>query len=115
MAVNPCLRGARGLLLLAGLLSACAEDDRVSASCSLTATIAFEGREYEAVDSLPGLEAMEVEVGERLGTGERAACPGEKAERVQVYEVVGVPARRAIFSEPVFGLMGRWNEDGTLG
>jgi hypothetical protein len=80
----------------------------------LTASIAFEGREYIAVESLPNLERTEIRAGERLGTGEAATCPGRAAQEVRVFKVVGVPVAQAVFSEPEFGLMTRWNEDGAI-
>ncbi|MDP2773953.1 MAG: hypothetical protein Q8O61_10380 [Nocardioides sp.] len=102
------------VLVTSWFVSGCNSDERSMPSCVQTATIAFDGREYVAVDSLPGLQRREVRVGERLGTGERATCPGQPVRQVQVYKVVGVPVGQGVFSKPEFGLMERWNQDGTI-
>ena len=81
----------------------------------MTATIAFDGKEYIAVDSLPTVTASQVRKGPRLGTGQQSTCPGQPAQPVEVYRLVGIKPDQAVFSEPEFGLMERWNEDGSMG
>ena len=108
------LHTAVGLLLLSALTAGCGSDEQGDASCSLTASIAFEGREYIAVESLPGLKPTEVRAGKHLGTGEAATCPGQAVQEVRVFKVVGIPVAQAVFSEPEFGLMERWNQDGAI-
>jgi hypothetical protein len=105
---------AVGALVLSWLLGGCDFGEQSAASCSLTATIRFDGRAYIEVDSLPGLKRREVRVGHRLGGGERATCPGHPRQQVQVYKVVGVPIGHGVFSTPEFGLMKRWNRDGSI-
>ena len=102
------------VLALSWFVGGCDSDEQGMASCSMAATIAFGGREYIAVDSLPGLKRREVRVGERLGLGERATCPGQPERQVQVYKVLGVPVGQGVFSKPEFGLMERWNQDGSI-
>ena len=102
------------VLVLSSIVGGCGSDEDSMASCSVAATITFAGREYIAVDSLPGLKRKEVRVGERLGVGERATCPWQPERQVQVYKVVGVPVGQGVFSKPEFGLMERWNQDGTI-
>jgi hypothetical protein len=99
------LLASAGLLLLSLLTVGCDSDEQVHASCSLSASITFENREYTAVESLPGLGRRKVRIGERLGSGELGTCPGQPERRVEVYKVVGVPVERAVFSEPEYGLM----------
>jgi hypothetical protein len=65
---------AAGLPLLSWLVAGCDSDEQGSATCSLTTSIKFEGREYIAVDSLQNLNRSEVRAGKRLGTGEPAIC-----------------------------------------
>ena len=109
------LHTAAGLLLLSSLTAGCDSDERGGdASCSLTASIAFAGREYTAIQSLPGLKRTEIRAGKRLGTGEAATCPGQAVQEVQVFKVVGIPVARAVFSKPEFGLMERWNQDEAI-
>ncbi len=105
---------AVGTLALVCSLVACSSDERGTASCSLPAAITFDGREYIAVNSLPGLERKEVRAGKLLGVGYAATCTGESAQQVQVYKVVGVPVGTAVVSRPEFGLMERWNLDGAI-
>ena len=31
-----------------------------------------------------------------------------------MFRIVGIPVEDAVFSKPDFGLMSRWNEDGTI-
>lgn len=103
------------VLVLACLLGGCGSDgEQGTLSCSLAATIAFDGREYIAADSPPGLKRRQVRVGERLGLGERAACPGQAVRQVEIYKLVGVPVGQGVFSKPEFGVMQRWNQDGTI-
>jgi hypothetical protein len=102
------------VLLMSWLVGGCDSNEQGMDSCSMAATIAFDGREYIAVDSLPGLKRTEIRVGERLGIGERATCPGQPERQVQVHKLVGVPVGQAVFSKPEFGLMERWNLDGTI-
>ena len=99
------LHASAGLLLLSLLTAGCNSDEQVQASCSLTASITFESREYTAVESLPGLNRRKVRIGERLGSDELGTCPGQPERRVEVYKVVGVPVERAVFSKPEYGLM----------
>jgi hypothetical protein len=108
------LPAAAGLLLLSSLTAGCDSDEQGDASCSLTASIAFEGREYIAVESLPGLKRTEIRAGKRLGPGEAATCPGQPVREVQVFKVAGMPVGRAVFVEPGYGLMERWNRDGSI-
>lgn len=105
---------ALGVVVLAWSTGGCGSSEQGTASCLIAATIAFDGREYIAVGSLPSQERDEVRIGERLGTGERATCPGDPVQQVQVYRLAGVPVGRAVWSEPEFGLMHRWNRDGTI-
>ena len=79
------------VLALSWLVGGCDSDEQGMASCSMAATIAFGGREYIAV-----------------------GCPGQPERQVQVYKVVGVPVGQGVFSKPEFGLMERWNQDGTI-
>lgn len=60
------------------------------------------------------LKRREVRVGERLGLGERATCPEQAVRQVEVYKVVGVPVGQGEFSKPEFGVMERWNQNGTI-
>jgi hypothetical protein len=114
MNMRALLHAAAGLLLLSSLTAGCGADEQGGASCSLTASIAFEGREYIAVGSLPGLKRTEARAGKRLGTGEAATCPGQAAQEVHAFKVAGVPVAQAVFSKPEFGLMERWNEEGAI-
>jgi hypothetical protein len=114
MGMRASLHISAGLLLLSSLMAGCDSDEQGHASCSLSASIAFEGREYLAVDSLPGLKRTEIHTGKRLGTGEAATCPGQAAQEVHVFKVVGIPVAQAVFSKPEFGLMERWNQDGAI-
>lgn len=102
------------VLVLSWFVSSCDSDEQGMASCSLAPTIAFDGREYIAVDSMPALKHRQDRVGDRLGIGERATCPGQPVRQVQVYKVVGVPVGQDVFSKPEFGLMERWNQGGTI-
>jgi hypothetical protein len=77
----------------------------VAASCSLDASITFDGHEYIGVESLPGLAGGKVRIGERLGTGELGTCTGEPERQVEVHRVVGMPVRQAVFSKPEYGPM----------
>ena len=113
--MNPRVRAALALLPLLAPVAACAEHEQSAASCQFAPTIAFDGREYIAVHSLPrGLGHGKVRVGELLGQGEAAHCPGQPERQVKVYKVVGEPVARAVISRPEFGLMGRWNRDGII-
>lgn len=114
MNMTPRLALAAGALVLSWLVGGCASDEQGMSSCTLTATIGFDGREYIAADSLPGLKRREVRVGERLGTGVRSTCPGQPERKVQVYKLVGVPVGKGVYSKPEFGLMARWNQDGSI-
>lgn len=105
---------AAALLLLSPITTGCDSTEQGVASCSLTATITFEGREYIAVESLPGLERTEIHAGKRLGTGEAATCPGRAVREVDVFKVAGIPVAHAVFSKPELGLMERWNQDGAI-
>ena len=102
-------------LALACVLTGCDERGGTRAEgCSTSASIAFEGREYTAVESLDGVKADEVGEGARLGVGEApSSCGDDPGQLVQVFEVVGVPATEAVFAKPVYGLMARSNVDGT--
>lgn len=108
------LPAAAGLLVLFWLAAGCGSDVQGDASCSLTASIGFEGREYIAVESLSGTNPTEIRAGKPLGTGEAATCPGQPVREVQVFKVTGVPVDRAVFVEPGYGLMERWNRDGSI-
>lgn len=112
--MNPRVRAALGLLPLLAPVASCAEHEQRAASCQVAPTIAFGGREYIAVHSLPGRVDGKVRAGELLGQGEAAHCPGWPERPVEVYKVVGVPVGRAVVSRPEFGLMERWNRDGTI-
>lgn len=109
------LRKILGTVTVGGVLttSGCGAVVMVSAEgCSVTASIGFEGREYTATRRVDGITSQDVNVGRRLGVGEVAtACTGSRARRVRVYEVVGVPAARAVYAEPAFGLMQRTHLD----
>lgn len=96
---------ALGILVLAGSLGGCDLDEQGMTSCSLTANITFNDREYIAVGSLPGVTGTEARTGKHLGTGEIGTCPGEPERQVQVYKLVGVPVERAVFSKQEHGLM----------
>ena len=94
------------------LAAGCTGDESVGAeTCSLSPTIAFQGREYTAADAVGGLSERQVKVGHRLGAGETSACSGDDGQRVQVFKVVGVPVKRAVHAEPVYGLMMRSHLD----
>jgi hypothetical protein len=114
MSMRTHLHGAAVLMLLSPMTAGCSSDEQVQASCSMAPTIAFEGREYIAVGSLPGLKRTEVRAGKRLGTGESASCPGQPMQEVQVFKVAGVPVGKAVFVKPNDGLMKRWNRDGSI-
>lgn len=105
---------AFGVLVLSWFVGGCNSDEEGAAACSLAATITFDGREYIAVDSLPKFKRKGARVGERLGLGERATCPGQAVRQVEVYKLVGVPVGQGVFSKPEFGVMERWNQDGTI-
>lgn len=120
-----CMRTALQPLVAAALLPAvtlasCSadatlgDDEPAVMSCSLAAVITFDGRQYMAAESLPGLHRRAVQKGKRLATGEAAACPGRDGQDVRVFKVVGVHVEDAVFSKPVFGLMSRWNEDRSI-
>lgn len=115
MSMNDRPRSALASLAACGLLftAGCADEASSSAEgCSLTASIGFDGREYTATNEVDGITRPEVTVGRRVGVGQAAtACAGADAERVQVYKVVGIPATRAVFAKPVFGLMQRTHFD----
>ncbi|GAB3772491.1 hypothetical protein GCM10027600_32360 [Nocardioides ginsengisegetis] len=114
MNVRARLPTAAGLLLISSWTAGCDPDEQGEASCSLSASIAFESREYIAVGSLPGLKRTEIHAGKRLGTAEAATCPGQAVQEVHVFKVVGVPVAQAVFAKPEFGLMERWNQDGAI-
>ncbi len=101
-------------LILPLLAAGCSEEQMSSATCDLAASITFDGREYLAAKSVPELGSRKVRIGALLGTGEVAACPGQKPRKVEVYRVRGVSEERAVFAEPMFGLMRRWNMDGSI-
>ena len=114
MGMNGALRTLLGLALACALTSCDERGGATAEGCSTSATIAFEGREYTAVESLDGMKADKAEVGARLGVGEApSSCGDDPGQRVQVFKVVGVPATQAVFAKPVYGLMARSNVDGT--
>lgn len=105
---------ALGGVVLSFLAGGCDSDEQSMASCQMASAISFEGREYIAVNPRPGSEQRNARVGRRLGVGERATCPGQPEQQVQVYKLFGVPIGEGVFSKPEFGVMKRWNRDGTV-
>lgn len=103
-----------GILLLSSLTAACESNEPGHFSCSLTASIAFEGRDYIAAEHLPDHDRDETRVGKRLGIGQAATCPGQPERDVKVFRLVGIPVAEAVLAMPVFGVMERWNRDGAI-
>ena len=100
---------------LAGALGGCGPEQQGEIACSMDNTIAFEGREYLGTSPAQGFRGEKVRVGERLGFGEKATCSGDPL-KVRVYRIRGVPVEQAVFAKPgdLYGVMERWNDDGTI-
>ncbi|KAA1424073.1 hypothetical protein [Nocardioides antri] len=105
---------AIGVMSLPLIALGCDSEEQSMASCSMAATIAFDGREYIAVNLRHGRQDGTVRVGRRVGVGQRATCPGQPEQQVRVYKMIGVPIGKGVYSKPDFGVMQRWNRDGTI-
>ena len=94
------------VLVLCLLATGCGRDERVGGvQCDLSETITFRGHAYDAVHPRSGSGRVQVRTGRQVGEGVAAHCPGQEAQHVQVYKVVGVSVREAVFAKPVYGLM----------
>jgi hypothetical protein len=98
-----------GVMLIAG----CGEDESFSAEgCLVAPTVGFQGREYTEFDEVNGVPERMIRVGRLLGMGELPRyCGRGDGDRVQVFKVVGVAVKRAIYVEPPHGLAVRSHFD----
>ena len=98
-------------VVFAYALQGCNDQGGVSAEgCSSDGTITFQGRAYTPGFDVLGLDAAD-EKGKRLGLGELLTCGDGDGAPVEVFKVVGVEVRRAVYVEPPYGAMRRADPD----